>query len=105
MLFDEALDHAVQISIAGAEAACEPVPATLGNFHAVSEHVELPSLAGSANRFDVQALLDAGRETRDLRLVVLSRGAVNDFDFHSGSVLFAAVRELTADYVRLIAWL
>jgi hypothetical protein len=77
------LDHAFEIGIAGAKAPCEPVPTTLGNPLAVSDHLELTGLTMRSHGFNVEALLDEGHETRDLGLVVLSRGAVNDFDLHS----------------------
>lgn len=95
MLFDETLDHAVQVRVARAEAACEPVPAASRNLLAVSKYVELPSLAGCTKHFNIQTLLDAGRETRDLSLVVLSRRAVDDFYFHSSSILLAAASRLS----------
>lgn len=81
MLF-ELLDHSFDIGIAGAKLPCEPVPAALGNLLPVRDHLELTSFAGRQYRFNAQALLDEGHETRDLDLVVLSGRAVNDFDFH-----------------------
>lgn len=95
MFFDETLDHAVEIRIAGAEAACEPIPAALGNLLAVSKYVELPGLARCAKHFNIQTLLDLGHETRDLGFVILSRWAVNDFYLHFGSISFAAVSYLS----------
>lgn len=102
MFFDETLNHAVQIWIARAEAACEPVPAAFRDFLAVSKHVELPGLARCATHFNIQPLLDFGHETRDLGLVVLSRWAVNDFYLHYGSILFAATSYLTCCCARLL---
>lgn len=95
MLFEKTLDHAIQIRIARAEASCEPGPAALRYFLPVSDHVELPGVPRFTNHFNVQTLLDLGHETRDLGLVVFSRWTVNDFYFHSGSILFAAISYLT----------
>jgi hypothetical protein len=79
----ELLDQAIKIGVACAEASREPVSAALGNQLAVREHLELTGLTRPKNRFNAQATLDEGHETRDLDLVVLSRRAVNDFDLHS----------------------
>ena len=76
------LDDAFEVGIAGAELASEPVAAALGDFLAVDKNVELAGAAWSANRLNIEALLDEGHETRDLEAVVVSGGAVNDFDFH-----------------------
>lgn len=76
------LDHCVEIGIASAKLPCEPVPAPLSNPFAVRDHLELTGLTGRKDGIDSQALLDQGHETRDVSLVVLSRWAVNDFDFH-----------------------
>jgi hypothetical protein len=76
------LDHAIEIGIAGAKLPREPVPSALGNPLAVRNHLELTGFAGRKDSFYAKALLDEGHETRDLGLVVLSRGAVNDFDLH-----------------------
>ena len=46
------------------------------------EHFELSGLAGLKDGFHAEALFDQGHETRDLGLVVVSRGAVDDFDLH-----------------------
>ena len=83
MAFPQLLDHAIEIGIAGAKAPGEPIPAAFGNPLAVSDHRELTSLARSSDGFNIEAHLDEGHETRDLRLVVLSRWAVNDLDLHS----------------------
>jgi hypothetical protein len=48
----------------------------------VRDHLELTGLTRRNDGFNVQALLDEGRETRDLGTVVLSRRAMNDFDLH-----------------------
>ena len=80
--FDELLDHFFKIRVSGTKVAAEPVPAALGSFFTVDEHVELASFAWRANRFNIQTLLDEGHETRDLGAIVLSRGTVNDFDLH-----------------------
>ena len=81
MIF-ELLDHLIEVGIAGAETAREPVSATPGNLLAVGEHFELSCLAGDHGGCDSEILLDEGHETRDLGLVILSGGAVDDFDFH-----------------------
>jgi len=56
--------------------------AALGDRFAVGDHVELSDLAGLKDGFHAEALFDQGHETRDLGLVVVSRGAVDDFDLH-----------------------
>lgn len=78
------LDDAFEVGIAGAEFAREPVAASRGDGLAVGEHVELTGLARSAHGLNAEAILDEGRETRDLGSVVVSGRAVNDFDFHVG---------------------
>jgi hypothetical protein len=80
----EPLDYAFEIRIAGAKAPREPVPTALGNLLAVGDHLELTGLTWRNDGFSFipEALFDEGHETRDLGLVVLSRRAVNDFDFH-----------------------
>ena len=76
------LDQAIEIGVAGSKFPREPISTALGNRLAVRDHLELTGLTRSDNGFRVQALLDEGRETRDLDAVVLSRRAMNDFDFH-----------------------
>jgi len=76
-------DDGVGIGVAGAEFAGDEVAAARGDRFAVDDHVELAGFAGSANRINAEAILDEGRETRDLRGIVVSSGAVHDFDFHS----------------------
>jgi len=76
------LDHAIEIGIAGAKAPCEPVSTALCNPLAVSDNLELTGLPRRNNGFNVEALLDEVRETRDLGFVVLSCRAVNDLDLH-----------------------
>ena len=89
-LFLESGDDALEIGIAGTEAAREPVPATLGDFFTVGEDVELALLSGCGHGFHTQAFLDEGHETRDLGLVVVSRRAVDDLDLHASSELVMA---------------
>jgi hypothetical protein len=76
------LDHAIEVGIAGAKAPRQPVPAALSDPLAISDNFELTCLPGHQDGFNVEALLDKGHETRDLGLVVLSCGAVNDLDLH-----------------------
>ena len=89
----ELLYHAIEIGIAAAQAACEPVPTSLGNPFAVCDHVELTGLTRRNDRINAEALLDEGHETRDLDLVVLSRRAVHNFDLHSVFKLLNASSE------------
>jgi len=77
------LDQAIEIRIPGSKSPREPISAALGNPLAVRDHLELTGLTRRNDGFNVQALLDEGRETRDLGTVVLSRRAMNDFDLHS----------------------
>jgi len=81
-VFLNLFDHAIEIGITAAKAPCKPVPAALCNPFAVRDHHELTRLTRCNDSVNVQALLDEGRETRDLGLVVLSRRTVNDFDLH-----------------------
>jgi hypothetical protein len=78
----ELLDHAIEIGITRAETTRQPVSTALGNLLAVSDYRELAGPTRRERRFNAEALLDEGHETRDLGLVVLSRRAVNDLDFH-----------------------
>jgi hypothetical protein len=81
-VFLNLFDHALEVGITGAKATRKPVPAALGNFLAVGKNFELTRLTGRNDSINVQALLDEGRETRDLAVVVLSGRTVNDFDLH-----------------------
>jgi hypothetical protein len=83
MLLLEPLNYALELGIAGAKAARQPIAATLGNLLAVSNHVELTGPARRKHGVYVEALLNEGHETRDLRAVVLSGRTVDDLDFHS----------------------
>jgi len=77
------LNQAIEIRVAASKASREPISTTLGDPLAVGDHVELTGLTRRNDDFDAKALLDEGRETRDLRIVVLSGRAMNDFDLHS----------------------
>jgi hypothetical protein len=77
------LDQAIEIGVAGSKSPREPISTALGNPLAVRDHLELTGLTGRNDGFNVQPLLDEGRETRDLSIVILSGRAVNDFDLHS----------------------
>jgi hypothetical protein len=79
----ELLHHSIQIRIPRAKFPREPIPAALRNLLAVRNHLELTSFPRRKDGLNPQALLDEGHETRDLDLVVLSRGAVHDFHFHA----------------------
>jgi hypothetical protein len=78
----ELLDHAIEIGIAGAKAPRDPVPTALRYPLAVSDNLKLAVLTRRNDSFNAEAILDEGRETRDLGLVVLSGRAVNDLDLH-----------------------
>jgi hypothetical protein len=77
------LDQAIEIRVAGSKYPREPISTKLGNLLVFSDHVELTCLTRCNYGFNAQALLDEGRETRNLGIVVLSGRAVNDFDLHS----------------------
>jgi hypothetical protein len=81
-VFLKQFEHAIEIGIPGAKAPREPVPAALRNPLAVRNHLELAGLTRRNDSVNIQALLDEGRETRDLGFVVLSSRTVNDFDLH-----------------------
>jgi len=82
-LLVELLDQAIEIRVAGSKYPREPISTTLGDPLAVCDHLELTGLTRRNYGFNAQALLDEGRETRDLGIVVLSGRAMNDFDLHS----------------------
>jgi hypothetical protein len=84
------LDHAIKIGVAGSKFLREPISTALGNPLTVRDHLELAGLPRRDDGFNVQSLLDEGRETRDLGIVVLSGRAVNDFDLHLCSKLLRA---------------
>lgn len=86
MLCNQEVDDRSEIGVAGAKATRKKVAATCGDGLAVGEHVELSGLTRRDDSVDAQALLDEGHETRDLGAVVLSRRAMNDFDFHSAPI-------------------
>jgi len=79
----EPLNHAIQIGIAGAKASCEPVSTALGDFLAIGDHLKLAFPAMRNHGVNTEPLLDEGRETRDLGLVVLSGRAGYYLDLHS----------------------
>ena len=80
--FLELLNHAFEIGIARAKAACKPVSTALGDLLAVSENLKLTHLAGLGRSFNTETLVDEGHETRDLGPVVQSCGAMNDLNLH-----------------------
>ena len=84
----ELLDDILEIGITRAQAPREPVSTALGNPLPVRDHLELTGLAGDGHWINIQALLDQGHETRDLGIVVLSRRAMNDLDFHLVLICF-----------------
>ena len=73
VLFDQ-IDHAVEVRVARAEAPGEPVPTATRDRLIISDDVELVGAAGREHGIDIETLLDEGRETRSLGLVVLSGG-------------------------------
>ena len=79
----ELLDHALEIRIAGAKFPGEPVSTAFRDLVTVCDHIELTGFAWPNDRVNIEPLLDARHETRDLGFIVLSRGAVNDLDLHS----------------------
>ena len=87
------LYQAIEIGVAGSKSPREPISTALGNPLAASDHVELTGLTRCNDGFNVQALLDEDRETRDPGIVVLSRRVVNDFDLHS---VLLTLREATS---------
>ena len=66
----------------GSRPASDPVPAAFSDSLAVRDHLELTGPAGSRHGLGTEALFDEGHETRDLGLVILSSGAVDDLDLH-----------------------
>jgi hypothetical protein len=60
--------HGIEIGIAGAEPAGEPVSAALGNAFAVGAHGKFTGFAGWENRWNAETVLAEWQETRDLGL-------------------------------------
>src|ERR1700749_4530208 len=60
------IHHAIQIGITGAKTPGEPVTAPLSDCFSISDHFKLTRVAGCNYRFNAQALLNHGHETRDL---------------------------------------
>ena len=79
----EQFTPAIQIGIARAKALCKPVSAALGDFLAIGDHLKLAFPAMRNHSVKAEPLLDEGRETRDLGLVVLSSRAGYYLDLHS----------------------
>lgn len=79
----ELVHHRAEVRVPGSKSPGEPVPAAGGNVLAVGDYIELPPRARNRDCLDVQSLPDQGHETRDLSLVVLSGGAVDDFYVHA----------------------
>lgn len=91
------LDDGLEIRVAGAKLACEPVPTALGNCLTVGDDVELTNLARPNDRFEAEPFLNEGRETRGLPFVAVSCRAVNNLDVHYvlQSILFSNFRVAT----------
>lgn len=84
-LLVELIDNAVEVGIACAESAREPISAARGDRLAIRNHVKLAGVARSNHGFNAETVLDQGREPRDLRAIVVSGGAMDDFNFHGFS--------------------
>ncbi len=78
----ERIEQTVQIWIACAKSAREPVSASGGNWLAVRDHIELANGARFDGRCDADPFPDSGRETRSLGLIASSGRARDDFDVH-----------------------
>jgi N-acetylmuramoyl-L-alanine amidase len=76
------IDHSVQVGITSPKPARNPIASTGGNLLAVSNDVKLTGLSGPRHHVDTEALLNEGRETRDLGLVVLSSRAEYNLNLH-----------------------
>jgi hypothetical protein len=75
-------DNAFEIRVAGAKAPGEPVSTSLSDTLTVHQHLKLTRFTWRSHGVNAEAVLDEGHETRDLGLVVLSRGAVHDLNLH-----------------------
>src|SRR5262245_52772325 len=78
----EPVHDAVEVGVACAQYAREPVPAAFGDLYPVRDDVELTSSSRRGRGINSQALLDEGHETRGLGLVVLSHRAIDDLNLH-----------------------
>jgi len=82
LFFGEPFNQLAEIWIARAKLPREPIPPACRYLLAVRNNVELTGLTRRVYNFDIQALFDQGRETRDLRSIVVSSRAVHDFNLH-----------------------
>lgn len=76
------LDYIIEIGITSTKFPRNPISASLGDGLAIRNHLKLASLTWPHNWLYIEFFFDERHETRDLGLVIFSRGAVNDFDFH-----------------------
>lgn len=79
----QCFNHGIEVGVAGAEAAREPVSSTPGNEFAIRENSELAGITGDLECLHPEALLDLRRETRGFRAIVPSSGAMDDLDLHA----------------------
>lgn len=74
--------NTLEVRVPEPEAASDEVPATLCDGASVDKNVELALATRCPNRVDSDTALDQGREPRDLGLVVVSSGTVDDLNLH-----------------------
>ncbi|MEM7352085.1 MAG: hypothetical protein AAF657_14895 [Acidobacteriota bacterium] len=84
-MLGEHVDHVVEIRIAGAELASEPIAAALHDRFTVDQNVELAGLTRGDLGVEPEPLLDQSRETRGFVLVVASGRAVVNGNLHGDS--------------------
>jgi hypothetical protein len=92
MLF-QLLHNTIQIRIPSPKTPRQPVSPSLRNLLPIRHHIKLTCLSRHKHHIHIQPILDEVHETRDLYLVVLSRRAMHDFNFHS--VLRSALQILS----------
>jgi hypothetical protein len=80
--FSEFFHYVVKIGISGPKAACEPVPATVGDGLAIGKDGKLSGPARRDRGLHSEPLLDELRETRGLGLIARSRGTGTYLNLH-----------------------
>ena len=101
--FLDLLNHAVEVGITPAETSSEPVPAALTNFLSVRDNLKLTGFSTRDDGFNIETLLDEGRETRNLGFVVPSRWAVNNLNLHCVRSLAARCSQAYLILTRVIS--
>ena len=76
------LDHIIEIRITSTEFSRNPVTASFSDCLAVDDYLKLASITWLSECLNLEFCFNEGHETRNLGLIIFSRGAINYFDFH-----------------------